>query len=322
MRRAGCILALIAAVSVTADAGVSSATAQAQAKKPRVAVLLFSRGFEFMRGLDDGIRREAAKLGADVTVLEGQSRADVQERQIEERLAAGIDAIIISPSHSREIVRAIRKANEAKVPVVAVDAHVAEGARVATFVGFDNAAGGKVAAEYLIGLGTVTKVLDLQGSRGHHHADKRGSGFAAAAKGHLKIVPGGAEWLAENAKTVVIQEFSAHRDLDGIFSHNDEMVRGVLVGLRQINRAAGVGQAGHIPIVGIDGTPLALARIRNGEQDATVNQDPFEMGAIALRSALAAIRGASLPAEQLLPPTLVTKENVDDPTLWGNRFKP
>lgn len=72
----------------------------------------------------------------------------------------------------------------------------------------------------------------------------------------------------------------------------------------------------------VDGTPLALQRIRSGEQDATVNQDPFEMGALAVRSAVAAIKGEEVPAQQLLPPTLVTKENVDDPSLWGNRFKP
>jgi ribose transport system substrate-binding protein len=45
------------------------------------------------------------------------------------------------------------------------------------------------------------------------------------------------------------------------------------------------------------------------------------MGEMAVRAALAAIRGESLPEEQLLPPTLVTKENVDDPALWGNLFK-
>jgi hypothetical protein len=27
-----------------------------------------------------------------------------------------------------------------------------------------------------------------------------------------------------------------------------------------------------------------------------------------------------VPKQQLLPPTLVTKANVDDPKLWGNRF--
>ena len=43
---------------------------------------------------------------------------------------------------------------------------------------------------------------------------------------------------------------------------------------------------------------------------------------LAVRSAVAAIKGEEVPAQQLLPPTLVTKENVADPNLWGNRFKP
>ena len=98
-------------------------------------------------------------------------------------------------------------------------------------------------------------------------------------------------------------------------------VPGIIAALRKIKRDAKVGEEGHIPIVAIDGTPRALGRIRNGEQDATVSQDPFEMGRLAILSALSAIRGESLPAEQLLPPILVTKENVDDPALWGNQFK-
>ena len=105
--------------------------------------------------------------------------------------------------------------------------------------------------------------------------------------------------------------------VDAIFSHNDEMVRGVLAGCVKSGKSAKAGEPGHIVIVGIDGTPLAFKRIRSGEQDATVQQDPFEMGALAIRPALSAINGEKSPPEQLSPPTLVTKANVDDPKRSG-----
>ena len=324
----GCTLAVIAGGPAGAGAGGpaesetgSDASSVSSVKKPRIVALLFSRDFEFMRGLDHAMRLEAKKLGAELDILEGEFSTDLQARQIEEAVAGGVDAIIISPNDSEEIVPTIKKANGAKVPVVAVDAPVGEGASVATFVGFDNAAGGKMAAEYLIGLGTVSKALDLEGAARHGHADLRGEGFETAAKGHFEVVTGAAEWLSEEAETIALEVLSADARVNAVFAETDAMVPGVLAALRQATRDAKVGEDGHTPIVGIDGTPLALDRIRNGEQDATVNQDPFAMGEMAVRAALAAIRGESLPEEQLLPPTLVTKETVDDPALWGNLFK-
>jgi ribose transport system substrate-binding protein len=306
--------------TIIAAASLSGAAAQTE-KKSQIAVLLFSRGFEFMVALDQGARQEAEKQGVEITVLDGQSNTEVQTRQIEDLLVKGVDAIVISPNNSTEIVPAVRRANEAKVPVVALDAVVGEGANVVTHVGFDNEAGGKVAAEYLAKLG-VKKALELQGAIGAYHAQKRGGGFEGEAKGKYEVLPRPAEWLAENAQAITADVLTANPDVDAIFSHNDEMIRGVLAGLRQIGKAAKVGESGHIAIVAVDGTPLALQRIRNGEQDGTVNQDPFEMGALAIRSAVAAIKGQSVPPQQLLPPTLVTKENVDDKALWGNIFKP
>ena len=309
-------LLLGVAFAVGLNAGASAA------EKPNIALLLYSHGFEFMVALDQGARAEAEKLGVNLTVLDGQSSSEVQTRQIEDLLVKGIKAIVISPANSNEIVPAVRKANEAKVPVVALDAIVGQGADVVSYVGFDNAEGGKVAAKYLADHGGITKVLELLGALGAYHAQKRGGGFADGAKDHFEVLPRPAEWLAENAQSITADMVTANPDINAIFSHNDEMVRGILAGLRQIGKETKVGDAGHIVIVGIDGTPLALQRIRSGEQDATVNQDPFAMGALAVRSAVSAINGESVQPQQLLPPTLVTKTNVDDASLWGNRFKP
>ena len=311
--------AAILAGTVLVAAPVAGALA---ANKPKVAVLLFSRGFEFMVALDQGAQAEAEKLGVEITVLDGQSSAEVQTRQIEDLLVSGVNAIVISPANSEEIVPAVRKANEADVPVVAVDGVVGDGAKVVSYVGFDNAAGGATAADYLADLGTIKEVLELQGALGAYHAQKRGGGFNEAASGKFEVISRPAEWLAENAQAITADVLTANPGVNGIFTHNDEMIRGVLAGLRQVDKAAKVGEDGHIVIVGIDGTPLALQRIRDGEQDATVNQDPFEMGALAVRSAVAALNGESVEPQQLLPATLVTRENVDDPNLWGNRFKP
>ena len=301
---------------------LSMLTANA-AEKPRLSVLLYSRGFEFMVALDQGAQKEAKKLGVEASVQDGQSDSQVQTNQVDDLLAQHVSAIVIAVANSKEMVPAIRRCNQANVPVVAVDSIIGEGAKFVTYVGFDNAAGAKMAADYIV-QHHAKKVLELEGALGAYHAQKRHQGFEEGMKASpdTKVISRPAEWLASNAQSMTADALTADPDIDAIFSHNDEMIRGVVSALKQINKFKPVGEPGHIMIVGIDGTPLAMTRIRNGEQDATVHQDPFEMGAMAVRSAMDALQGKEVPPQQLLPPTLITKENADDPKFWGNRFKP
>jgi ribose transport system substrate-binding protein len=45
------------------------------------------------------------------------------------------------------------------------------------------------------------------------------------------------------------------------------------------------------------------------------------MGALALQAQVDLLDGKQVPKMQLTDTKLITKENVDDPTLWGNIFK-
>jgi ribose transport system substrate-binding protein len=323
---AGVAVALVAFVGVACgdDDDNAADTAGAANGDTKVAMLLFSRGFEFMVALDQGAQEQARSLGIDMVVLDGQGDSATQISQIEDQIAAGVDGFIISPNNSEEIVPGIEAANNAGIPVVTVDA-IAAGGDVAGHVGFDNEAAGAVAAEEMARLiGDEGDVLELTGAQGAYHAVRRGGGFnEAMSSDHpdINVVTRDSEWNADNALNLTVDNFTANQDIKGIFTHNDEMVRGVVSGLSQVGQGALVGEDGHVAVIGIDGTPLALERIRNGEQDATVQQDPFEMGALAVSAIDRAMKGESVEPEQLLEPLLVTRDNVDDEELWGNRFE-
>lgn len=296
---------------------------QSKQGKLNISVLLYSHGFEFMVALDEGIREEAKKQGVNVIVLDGQAKSEIQISQVEDNIAKKVDAIILSPNNSDELVPGVRKANTAGIPVVTVDAVVSPGPRVASAVAFDNIRAGRIAAEYIqkkLGKGTV---LEFQGAQGAYHSKRRNSGFIETIKNdkNFKIISKDANWEAETAQNITADIITANPQIGGIYSHNDEMVRGIIGGIKQLGKAKKVAEPGHIVIVGIDGTPLALERIRNGEQDATVQQDPFEMGTIALRTSIDVINGKQVPPEIFIQPMLITKDNVDNPNLWGNRFK-
>jgi ribose transport system substrate-binding protein len=99
------------------------------------------------------------------------------------------------------------------------------------------------------------------------------------------------------------------------------MVPGVVSALRQIGKLVPVGQQGHVAIVGVNGTPGALDRIRKGTQDASVGKDPDGTAGIVLNQIIADFEGKPFDAKSETKPILITKDNVDDPNLWGNSFR-
>ena len=91
----------------------------------------------------------------------------------------------------------------------------------------------------------------------------------------------------------------------------------------------------HVFIVSNDGIPQEFAAIKAGQIDATVSQPADLYAKYALYYAKAALDGKtfqpgatdhysniiSIPngLEDQLPAPLVTKDNVDDSSLWGNQ---
>ena len=79
-----------------------------------------------MVALDQGAQQEAKKLGVEASVQDGQSDSQVQTNQVDDLLAQHVSAIVIAVANSKEMVPAIRRSNQANVPVVAVDSIIGD----------------------------------------------------------------------------------------------------------------------------------------------------------------------------------------------------
>ena len=115
------------------------------------------------------------------------------------------------------------------------------------------------------------------------------------------------------------------------------MLSGVLNVLKSAGKLTKVGEPHHIMLVSIDGTPLALSRIRDGLLDAAISQPLDLYVKYGLRYLQAAVAGETFRAGptdhnsrivdfkgnlmDLLPAPTVTQKNADDPALWGNKAK-
>ncbi len=276
-----------------------------------IGVTLLTRAHVFYKDLEEGLQNEADKFGYKLIITAGEFDLGKQSSQIEDFVTRKVDAIIVCPVDSRGVGPAIRKANEAKIPVFTADIASQEGEAVC-HVASDNVAGGTLAGEYLakvlngkgtvaiIGQPTVTSVLD------------RTQGFkdAIAKYPSLKIVAEvNGEGVRDKAMQVTSDILQAHPDLDGIFAINDDCALGALDAVQQFKRSG-------VQIVGYDATPPAVDAILKGTPlKADVIQYPRKIGQITIDEIKDYFSGAQVPKIVPVEVGIVDREALQKETV-------
>ena len=284
---------------------------------------------EYQTAILQGVRKKAAEAGLVMRVFGCKGDPQLQLTQILDGVTRKPDALLINPLDAKLIVAGIKRANEANIPIFIIDNPPSEG-KFLGLVDFDNEAAGAIGADELAKLvGEKGVVLEL-GSVGSNQAQLRHRGFTERMKAKypdIQVRSLNMEWVAEdfdkedNAYRTLLHALSQNADIMGVFSDNDQMIPGVVSVLRRIGKLVPVGQQGHVAIVGVNGTSVALDRIRKGTQDASVGKDPDGMALFALNQMLAYFEGKPFDAKAQTKPILITNDNVDDPNLWGNSFR-
>jgi ribose transport system substrate-binding protein len=313
-RLRGCLLwvLIVAAVSGSCNRGPTTTTSG----RPTVALVLKTLNHPFFVDMRRGAQEAADRLGVTLQVQAAEREIDVEKQMqiVENLIQTGIQALCITPSGSREIVSALVKAKDAKVPIVVVDTRVDAkaagdaGVKTETFVGSDNYAGGKLAGEYLVkASGGKAHVAVLEGIPGHETGDSRLRGFRDAVKGSpgISIVASQpANWERDQGFNVFQNMLQAHPDIDSVFACSDLMALGA------VEAIAAAGKTGSIRVIGFDALDDAKKAIAAGTMAASVAQFPSEMGRVAVESAVKVIRGETLPPDINVKLELVTRDNV------------
>jgi ribose transport system substrate-binding protein len=307
-------LALLTAVAVSASCNRGPATTNSD--RPTVALVLKTLNHPFFVDMRRGAQEAADRLGVTLQVQAAEREIDVEKQMqiVENMIQTGIQALCITPSGSREIVSALVKAKDAKVPIIVVDTRVDAkaaadaGVRTETFVGSDNYEGGKLAGDYLVKVsGGKARVGILEGIPGHETGDSRLRGFRDAVKaspGITIVASQPANWERDQGFNVFQNMLQAHADIDSVFACSDLMALGA------VEAIAAAGKTGKIKVIGFDALDDAKKAIAAGTMEASVAQFPSEMGRVAVESAVAVIRGGTVPAETKVKLDLVTKDNV------------
>ena len=126
----------------TSDAGRGNAVE----KKGVIGISIMTSENPFFVELGEAAAEEAAKHGYTAKIVSGDKKSETQAQQVQDFIAAKVDAILLTAVNAQLVGAAIKEANAAGIPVFTADTGCAdETAEVVCHVATDNFGGGKQA---------------------------------------------------------------------------------------------------------------------------------------------------------------------------------
>ncbi|UDL93995.1 ABC transporter substrate-binding protein [Lichenihabitans sp. PAMC28606] len=300
-----------------ASAALMIASGAASAKDLKsIGISLGSLGNPFFIALSKGAEAEAKKTNPNVKVQTVGYDYDLgkQVTQIDNFIASGVDLILLNPGDPKALKPAIAKAQKAGIIVVAVDTY-ADGADAA--VTTDNIQAGQIACQYIVDkLNGKGDVIIENGPQVSSVIDRVvGCKKAFGAASGLKILSSDqdAKGSRDGGLSVMQSLLTRFQKVDAIFAINDPQAIGSNLAAKQQNRS-------NIIITSVDGAPDIEAALKDANSpmiQASASQDPYLMARKAVQVGVDILSGKK-PAElvTLIPPTLVTRDNVKDYKGW------
>jgi D-xylose transport system substrate-binding protein len=245
----------------------------------------------------DTFTAEAQKLGATVIVQSANSDDTRQVRDVESLISRGVDVLVIVPHNGAAMTRAVKSANEAKIPVIAYDRLILN-ANVDYYLTFDNVKVGEAQASYAAGrLPTDHKarVVRIYGAPTDNNAKlfKQGQDnilLPLIKAGKIEVVheDWALDWKPENAKKIMNAAITkGGRNIDAVVVSNDGTAGGAIQALVE------EGLAGKVLVTGQDADLAACQRIMRGTQAMTVYKPLKNLATLAARVAVDVAKGKS-----------------------------
>jgi ribose transport system substrate-binding protein len=308
---------LLVLLAVSAVAGVVERVS-AEDKKPSIPVIVKDTSSSYWQTVFAGARKAAQELNVDVHELGAQAETDIngQISILENAVSGKPAAIVISPTQFKALGKPIDEAAK-KTKIIGIDS-AADSDSFTAFLQTDNEKGGRVAADGLAAAikaqygkeeGDVALINFVPGVGSLQARDKGFKDQIAAKYPGLKLVAEKvADGQAVTALNIMTDLITANPNLRGVFS--DALFVGQGAGQAIAENKAG----GKIKLVTFDADDKLIGFLKNGTIAALVVQDPFRMGYEGVKTGLAASKGEKVQAKIDTGVTLITKQNMEDPT--------
>ena len=282
----------------------------------------------------------ATELGIDLMTTNSQNDVQKLVANAQAVVSQGAKAIVMAPQDTGAIASTLDRLAGQGIPVVTIDTRPDKG-KAFMVVRADNIDLGLKACKAMGDLvGGSGKIIEIVGGLANVNGRDRHVGFTDCMKANypkIEIFSVPTEWDPGRAAAGVQTALTQNPDMKGIYTPaGGVFLSAVLQTLKTKDMLHPAGDAKHVVIVSTDGVPEELKGIRDGFVDATVSQPCDLYAKYGLFYAQAALQGKTYKPgptdhnstivdigggnmEDQLPGPLVTKANVDDPSLWANQ---
>jgi len=302
---------LVAGVSVAFAIALGTGSAVAADKK--VLAFVVNGASDFWKIAEAGVKKAQGELPNYDLQLKypEQAAAAVQQRMMDDLVAAGAAGIMVSAVDPKNQVEHLNKI-ASQALLFTTDSDAPNSKRIA-YIGSSNVDLGKDAGKLMLkALPNGGKCVGFVGLPGADNARERIEGVKETIKGSkVELVDvRGDEIDQTRAKRNVEDILAAMPDIScmvGFYSYNTPRIYEVLKEAGKLNK---------IQIIGFDEDPITLGGVKEGAISGTVVQQPFEWGYQGMKLMAKYIEGdkSGVPANGIIivPGKVIDKTNVDD----------
>lgn len=272
----------------------------------------------------EAMKTHAEELG-NVELVEAIAGGDanVQNEQIQDFIAQGVDAIICAPKDNAAIATVVEECNDAGIPIIMDNRPVVEGScEPDAQVLSDNEQMAYEEMKWFIETakaeGKSYKCLMLIGNLGDGNAVERRDGYQAAidefGEGVVEVVVSvPTEWDHEVALSGLQSALAAYPEIDMMILPSDFLWEPVQTALTEAGKWAPKGEENHVVCISFDGDENGLKMVEEGYCWANAAQSAVLQGETCIDTAISLINGEELESRDIKDSgLLVTFENYEE----------
>ncbi len=272
-----------------------------------------------LQRVNDEYKQEG--LTEDLVIESADVDAQGQIQQMRNLINRGVDAIIVNPNDATALDQVIGQAEQAGIPVIAVDQEI--GAEGVTNVVIDQGEWARMGAEWLVEeLGGEGDVVVINGIAGHPANEARYDAVKqvfADNPGIEVVQETNADWDQATAQQEMSNILASQPNIDGVWTQD-----GMALGVLQAVQAANPGEYPVISGEARSGYMRLWSEVRqdNPEFASYGPINPPGVGASGLRVAVELLQGKEIKQSELqgaagntlyVPiPGVVTNENLEE----------
>ncbi|HEX5685158.1 MAG TPA: ABC transporter substrate-binding protein [Ideonella sp.] len=281
-----------------------------------IAVIVKTTNSTFWQNVNKGADSAIKEAKGHTLTFSGpasESAIADQVSLVENAVNRKVAGIVLAPSDPDALVPAIKKAWQARIPVVLIDSMVAEAGKpyYQSFLATDNQLAGELCAKALIAkVGTTGKIAIMSYVAGAGSEVGRVGGFKKYIEQNSKLQIVGPFYSQSQMATALNQAtdvLASNPDLKGIFGANEPTAVGMGRALVQS------GKAGKVVAIGFDGNEDLQKFVKDGTLEAIAVQGSYQMGYLGVKTLAEVIGGQKVGKFVDTGVVMVTKGNIDKP---------